>query len=296
MSRRFFSIQLAALAWLGSLLTPLASLEASTLRVVAWNLEWFPGRSPEPTPEAAAAHIPPVQEAIKKLNPDILLSSEVQSWEAMQTAISQTPGLRLNVVSAYPSQDTGELWKQQLAIASKLPCLAAWAEPFRPTIPALPRGFAFAALQLPNDQGLALVYSVHLKSNRSRNQKEAELNFLHRDESAHQILEHINLMRRTLFRSHKIAGVIVGGDINTDHDGKFGDRVAEIFTKGGFQNTWDQTPREKRLTWRGNEQFEPTPFDYIFLQGFPRVQATMGGTPPEASDHDAIMVNIPLKR
>ncbi len=285
---------LALCAWLGmSLLTPLVA-SAATLRVAAWNLEWFPGRSPEATPEAAAAHIPLVQEGIKKINPDILLCSEVRDWEAMQTAIAQTPGLRVNVVSHYPSQETGELFKQQLAIASKLPCVAAWSEAFRPTIPTLPRGFAFAALELPGDRGLLLVYSVHLKSNRSRNEKETQLNFLHRDESAHQIVDHVNLMRRTLLRNRNIAGVIVGGDINTDHDGKFGDRVVQIFTEAGFQNTWDQTPREQRLSWRGGEEFEPTPFDYIFLSGLPRAQAKLAGTSPEASDHDAVVVDLPL--
>ncbi len=279
--------------WLGGG-SPAVAATPSTLRVAAWNLEWFPGRSPDPTPEAAAEQIPLVQEGIRKINPDILLSSEVQSWQAMQTAIAKTPGLQLHVVSAYVSQDTGELWKQQLAIASKLPCIAAWAESFRPTIPGIPRGFAFAALEKPGTSDLILVYSVHLKSNRSRNDREAQVNFRHRDESARLILEHIDLMRRTLFSNRTIAGIIVGGDINTDHDGKFGDRVVEIFTSAGFQNTWDKTPRDQRLSWRGSQQFEPTTFDYIFLQGFPRVQAHLANTPEGASDHDAVLVEIPL--
>lgn len=288
----FYAFRMVAVVWaLGGVL---ATAQAGPLRVAAWNVEWFPGRSPEPTPEAVAAQIPLVQQGIAKLNPDILLVSEVQSWKAMELALAKTPGLRIHVVSAYASQDTGELWKQQLAIASKLPCLAAWAEPFRPTIPGLSRGFAFAALEEPTGK-LILVYSVHLKSNRSRNDREAEINFIQRDESAELILEHVASMRRTMFRGREIAGVIVGGDINTDHDGKFGDRVVEILAQGGFQNTWDKTPREKRLTWLGNPQFEPTPFDYIFLQGFPRVQASLVPMPEGSSDHAAVLVEIPLR-
>lgn len=265
-----------------------------TLRVVSWNLEWFPGKSMQPTSETETAQMLAVQTAMKEIAPDIFVVSELRDWAALHDVVSVVPGLEVNVVSAFPTAETGELWLQQVAIASRLRCIAAWAEPFRPTIPALSRGFAFAALQEPGTNRLILVYSVHLKSNRARNQEETETNFRLRDESIRQIFAHMDTMKSVMFKNAEIAGWILAGDFNTNHDGQFGDRVVETIEAGGFWNTWKTTPREKRLTWRGNDRFEPTTFDYIFLSGFGNPSAVLLETPRETSDHEVVAVEIPV--
>jgi endonuclease/exonuclease/phosphatase family metal-dependent hydrolase len=270
--------------------------EIRPLRVVAWNIEWFPGKSIDPLPEQEKEQIAAVRAAIRELDPDILLCSEIRNWAAFEEVVRAVPGLRIHAVSAYPSSSDGSLSRQQLAVASRLECVAAWAESFAPTIPTIPRGFAFAALRMPDSPQLLLVYSLHLKSNRSRDEAEAQLNFRMRDESVRQVLHHIETMERVMFASEGVRGVIVGGDINTNEDGQFGDRVVEDFVAAGFWNTWQSVPRDKRLTWRGGEQFEPTTFDYIFTKGLGRPVARMGGTPEVTSDHDAVVleINLPL--
>lgn len=268
--------------------------EKRPLRVVAWNIEWFPGKSPEPLPEKEKEQIAVVQEVIRQLDPDILLCSEIRNWAAFEEVVRVVPGLRIHAVSAYPSNSDGSLSRQQLTIASRLACVAAWTESFDPTIPSLSRGFAFAALRLPDSPQLLLVYSVHFKSNRSRNEAEADLNFRMRNESVRQILHHIETMKTVTLAREGVRGVIVGGDINTNEDGQFGDTVVRDFVQAGFWNTWQSVPREQRLTWRGSEEFSPTTFDYIFTQGLGKPVARMGGTPATSSDHDAVIVEISL--
>jgi len=267
--------------------------EERPLRVVAWNIEWFPGKALEATPEAEAAQIDLVQKEIKRLDPDILIATEIRDWEAFEKAIALVPNLRIHVVSPFILRETGVLGSHQVAIASKLPCRAAWAQAFSPTLPSLSRGFAFAALRHPGTGELLMVYGVHLKSNRSRNDFEMESNWRQRNESMEQVLSHMALMERLTFVNEPIAGWIFGGDFNTNHDGQFGDRVVETAIDAGFWNSWSGVPPAARPTWRGSDQFEATTFDYIFTRGLGSPVAAMGETSAEASDHDAVVIEIP---
>jgi endonuclease/exonuclease/phosphatase family metal-dependent hydrolase len=263
------------------------------LRVVAWNIEWFPGKSLESTPEEQEAQIALVQKEIERLDPDILIASEIRDWDAFEKAIARVPDLRIHVVSNFVLRETGVPGSHQIAIASKLRCRAAFAEAFSPHPPAISRGFAFAALRHPKSGELLMVYGVHLKSNRSRNDFEMESNFRQRNESTEQVLSHMALMERLTFFNEPIAGWIWGGDFNTNHDGQFGDRVLERAVEAGFWNSWSSVPQGNRLTWRGNNQFPGTTFDYILTRGLGAPVAAMGGTPEAASDHDAVILEIP---
>lgn len=272
------------------------SLGEKSLKIVTWNLEWFPGRVPEPTPEQEQAHLAAVQAALRELDPDIFIALEVRDWAAFQEAIQGVPGLRVHVVSSFRNGETGEISSQQICIASKLKCRAAWAEEFTQTIPTMTRGFAFAALVNPEKEKLIMVYGVHLKSNRARYEKETRLNYLLRDESAEQLLQHISTMGRLTFKSQSIDGWVVAGDFNTNHDKQFGDKVIEKFTSKGFTNTWGKVPQEKRQTWRGNPKFAGTTFDYILVRGLGLPTAFLGQASSECSDHEAVVVQIPLQR
>jgi len=297
-SVRFFSFFALLLMFTGGLAlsdSPAsAQLPEHPLQILSWNIEWFPGKGFESTPDREQAQIEVVQEELRRLDPDILIASEIRDWAAFEEAVRVVPGLRIHVVSNFRASEGGELWRQQVAIASRLKCLATWSEPFEPTIPMLTRGFGFAALEDPASGELILVYAVHLKSNRSRTEEEAQMNFTIRNESTRQILNHMEEMKRTTFQNKPIRGWIFAGDFNTNHDGQFEDRVVEKIEDAGFWNSWKNIPREKRLTWRGSDQFEPTTFDYIFLKGFGGPEAFMAETAEETSDHDGVMVEIDL--
>ncbi|TVP78956.1 MAG: endonuclease/exonuclease/phosphatase family protein [Puniceicoccaceae bacterium] len=273
------------------------SLAATEIRVVAWNIEWFPGQQFRgATPEEERAQMAVVQEELKHMNPDVLLASEIRDWRSFSEAISVIPELEVANVSHFVDRDEGILWRQQLAIGSRLPIIAAYAEPFQQTLTAMVRGFSFAAIALPDSDDVVLFYAVHLKSNRSWNEQQAAVNFRIRDESIVQILQHVDQMERLMWRG-RVAGVVIGGDINTNEDGQFDDRVVEMLVDAGFRNSWANVPREKRLSWRGSDRFEATTFDYIFTRGdrLRHGDAILIEVPEEASDHHAVGLVITVE-
>jgi len=280
----------------------LTVLSGSTkINVVTWNIEWFPGQSYYPAPaEAVQQHIAIVQRQIQAMNPDVLLACEVRNWKYFELALARVPELKVANVSHFVDNEFGVLWRQQLAIASKLPVVAAWAEAWQPNIGSLGRGFSFAAIEVPGSEGeVILFYALHLKSNRASNEQQTLTNYRLRDESITQLLQHINRMERLMWKD-KIAGIVVGGDLNTnddltrDKERKFNDNVVQQLMAAGFVNTWANTPERARHTWRGSDQFEPTTFDYIFVKG-ERLRfgdAEMVQVPAAASDHHALKLEI----
>jgi endonuclease/exonuclease/phosphatase family metal-dependent hydrolase len=262
------------------------------LSIVSWNIEWYPGKRRSADALEVAAHADLAKEALRAIDPDVLLVQEMRDWQSCADLCDAVPGLRPIVVSAFRAEDTGEYWPQQVAIASKAPAMAGWSEFWRAGQIHPRRGFSVAVLPLP-DQRLLLIYNVHLKSNRSADEEEALRNFATRDESIRQLLEHISEMEN-VFLPGRIAGVVVGGDFNTNQDGQFGDRVHEMMIEAGFVNAWQDTPREKRLTWRGHDIFEPTTLDHFYVRGLPTPRAELVEVAEEASDHWPVRIRLLL--
>lgn len=282
-------IRFFASVGLGGFLVAAAS--AAEIRVVTWNAEWFPGQKFQgATPPEERAHIAAAREVVDGLKADVFLGQELRDWKSFDRLADAEPGLKVANVSHFPDRDTGGLWRQQIGIASKLPVVASWAEPWRSTLGALTRGFSFAAIDSPGGRNeVILFYALHLKSNRARSEQDTETNYRVRNESIAQVLEHVDLMERLMWKG-RVAGVVVGGDFNTNHDGQFADRVVELMVEAGFANTWAEVPRDRRLSWRGSDQYEATTFDYVFAKG-PRLSfgdAYMVEVPEGASDHHAV--------
>jgi endonuclease/exonuclease/phosphatase family metal-dependent hydrolase len=215
-----------------------------SISIVSWNLEWFPGREPGAAPEQRAAHMAAARAELPRINPDIFLGQEIRNWDSFSELCASVPGLEPAVVSAFLLNK--RVAEQQTAVASKLPALAAWHEPWRAATPQPPRGFSTATIELP-DGRLLLVYSLHLKSNRARGKASEQSNFAQRDESVRQLLAHVREMETVTFRD-RLAGIVVGGDFNTNHDGQFDDHVIELLEAGGFYNTWSGVPAGERHT------------------------------------------------
>ena len=269
---------------------------ADPLSVVAWNLEWFPGKRPTASAAEADAHMAAGKEALKALNPDVFLGVEIRDWDAFHELCSAVPGLTVHVVSCFLDPMSGEIRPQQLAIASKLKCRAAWSEPWKANVPNISRGFSFAALERPGTKDLLMVYANHLKSNRGTDTPEGatEVGTM-RDEQAKQLLGHMKAME-TAFKGEKIAGWIAGGDFNTNHDDQFPFcHVVDILTKGGCRNTWLGVPKEKRLTWvaRPGGRYESTTFDYLFTKGLGDLTAEALPVKEEVSDHTPVRLIVP---
>jgi endonuclease/exonuclease/phosphatase family metal-dependent hydrolase len=258
------------------------------LRVVAWNLEWYPGGGMDATPDEALAHEAKAKPELQCISPDIFLAQEIRSWSDFDRLVSTLNGLHTAVVSSFKLGR--EIGKQQAAIASKLPVNSAWYENWKAADPTPSRGFSAAVLEVPESNKLLLVYSVHLKSNLAKRDGDAEKNFRMREESVRQLVAHVRDMER-LFEG-RISGVIVGGDFNTNHDGQFGDATISMMVDAGFHNTWADTRAEARQTWRGGRRFKPTTLDYIFTKGIAPLSAQI--LEADASDHHPIEISVPI--
>ncbi|TVP80355.1 MAG: endonuclease/exonuclease/phosphatase family protein [Puniceicoccaceae bacterium] len=115
--------------------------EGPTLRIVSWNIEWYPGKRRFARSAEMRAHAALVKEELAKINPDIFLAQEMRDWQSFAELTDVVPDLRPAVLSAFVSRHDGSYWRQQIGIASKLPVTAAWSEPWAESEPTPPARF-----------------------------------------------------------------------------------------------------------------------------------------------------------
>lgn len=269
MNRKIFTLILVVFAVSLLIADPLL---AKTLTVAEWNLEWFPGRSPNSTPEAQQKHMEAAQKVLKQINPDIFMAEEIGDWDSFVKLVSVVPKLNVQTVSAFKYGTS--IARQQEAIASTLPANSTWSEPWKKAEANPPRGMAFAALTLPNGK-LLFVYCVHLKANGG----DAPPNLAKREDSAKQIVAHVADMEK-IYKAYKVLGTIIGGDFNTNLENAEwkNEKTIPTLEEAGFYNTWTGVKPEQRLTWKGSDRFAATTFDFLFTKGLGKRTASMWKT------------------
>ncbi len=285
---------ITAFQWLLGISAP-----AEPLTAMSWNIRWFPGGYENASKTDQSQQIKSAQEILKKANPDILLAQEIRNEKSATKLISPIPGMKTHIITNFIDFETKKPALQQCVIASNLELHSAWQEDYRfaKNAPGLLRGFAVAALKHPSGNGLILTYCVHLRSNRGNDTPKGAKNIAAiRAESVKQIIAHTEKMKQK-FASEKIIGWIIGGDFNTNHDAQFPLCSAiKDMEASDFHNSWNQTPRDKRLTWRNNPKFEdfiPTTFDYIFTRGFAKKQARLyPDVSLRISDHAPVLLDL----
>lgn len=252
-----------------------------TLRVVSWNLEWFPGRKPEAPRAERDAQMRDARAALDEIRPQVLLLQEVADWKSVQELVSGLPGMRVHVVSQFHERP------QNLAIASTLPLDSAWYELWKDAPPHTPpRGFAFAALQLPGNRFL-LVYTVHYKSNHGK----PEENFAMREQATRQLLEHAAGMMEIYGRRGECF-LMIGGDFNTSvDDPQFAeDSSVTALKEAGMRWVHANVPLENRITWPAMGPFLDTCFDHLLSLGVELESARVPSL-PQISDHNPIVAD-----
>ena len=264
---------------------------AETLTVIAWNLEWFPGRSPQATKEAQQQHMAAAQKDLKALNPDIFLAEEIGDWGVFSELVSVVPKLQVRTVSAFKNAD-GTMGRQQVAIASKLSANSTWSEQWKKSESNPPRGLGFAALTLPGGK-LLFVYAVHLKSNSTAGGQSAQENTAKREDSARQLVAHVTDMEKA-YRNYQIRGVIIGGDFNTNQDDSQwkDEKTIPTLEAAGFWNCWGGVKAEDRLSWKGTQRFPATTFDFFFIKGLRKAAASLATPSEDASDHRPVVFKL----
>jgi endonuclease/exonuclease/phosphatase family metal-dependent hydrolase len=257
---------------------------AQTLKCTTWNLEWFPNGSAH---EASAAQqdqrIKEAADVLRPINPDIILLQEVRDYDVcarLGEAIAPA-AYHVAICSAFKERGLG---KQQVAILSKYQAQAAWAEPWISMNGVDPtRGFAFAWFKIGNED--IGVYSLHLKSNLTHGDREAETakNIQKREVAITQLLTHIRDVIGT--RMPTIKGVVIGGDFNTNHDQAMfsAERTLDLLADAGYHSGFEELSLSQRVTHPGSHGFPDATFDFIFAKNLAALQPNV--TQTNASDH-----------
>ena len=266
------------------------------LRIAFWNVEWFPGKRPDPTHWEEKDHVPLVQKVVNELSPDILGMGEIRNEDAARIAISTLEGTNVDICSRFRLDD-GTIGPQQIALASRLTPVSAWSEPWEQRSGlAIPRGFSFAAYPMGSDS-VVLVYGVHFKSNRGEMQK----NVPAREASSRQLLAHAEKMEEIYAKAYKNVAVVFAGDFNTSlDDPRFdSERTLRDFKKAGFTWAWEKIPVAERTTLPSQPQMDPkfppyppASFDHIFVKGAQIVRCEAFPSSPLASDHRPVVADL----
>lgn len=256
----------------------------NSLTVAYWNIQWFPGRRPGARRREETKQIESVQHDLAEINADIIGMEEVRDIAHAGVAVQLRPGFKVDVCSNFPPREEQNV-SQQVAIASRLQPMSAWAELWKagPKV-SPPRGFAFAAYEIAPKK-LLLVYALHLKSNRGTLRE----NIAMREESIHQLIAHMHAMNEVYGKLGALAW-IVGGDFNTSPDNpKLADeKTMRDLRSEGFNWIWQNVPFERRYTRLPDRRYPPVCDDHIFYRGITLKQARVVDTSAHSSDHRPI--------
>jgi endonuclease/exonuclease/phosphatase family metal-dependent hydrolase len=265
--------------------TPSISPSSSTtIAATFWNIQWFPGRRPNASRAEEDRQVRAVHRDLAQLTPDVIGLEEVRDLGHASLAVQPLRGFKVDVCSNFPPRE-GQQEAQQVAIASRLQPISAWAEAWKPGASILPpRGFAFAAYQVSPKQ-LLLVYALHLKSNRGEIHEDMRI----REESARQLLAHMTAMKAVYEKLGALTW-IVGGDFNTNPDElRFAaEKTVRSLMAEGFIWSWQGIPASSRITVPPDLRYPAACFDQIFFRGATLARTWVANTSPQSSDHRAV--------
>jgi endonuclease/exonuclease/phosphatase family metal-dependent hydrolase len=263
----------------------------TSISVTFWNIQWFPGRRPNASRAEEDRQVRAVHRDIAQLTPDVIGLEEVRDFEHAALAVQPLRNFKVDVCSNFPPRE-GQNEAQQIAIASRLPAMSAWAELWkRGAAITPPRGFAFAAYQLSPRQVL-LVYAVHLKSNRGEVHEDIRI----REESMQQLRAHMKAMNGAYGKIGALTW-IVGGDFNTapDEPRFAGEKTVPGLLADGFSWVWQGISLSSRITMPADARYPAAAFDQIFYRGATLAKAWVANTSAQSSDHRAVNAVLNLR-
>jgi endonuclease/exonuclease/phosphatase family metal-dependent hydrolase len=264
-----------------------------TITATFWNIQWFPGRRPNASRSEENRQIREVHRDLAQLTPtpDVIGLEEVRDFQHASVAIQPLSGFKVDVCSSFRPRE-GQQEGQQIAIASRLQPISAWAEAWKPGGAIMPpRGFAFASYQLSPGRVL-LVYALHLKSNRGEIHEDMRI----REVSMQQLVSHIRAMKEAYGKMGALT-CIVGGDFNTapDEPRFAGEKTVPYLLTEGFSWGWQGIPLSSRITVPPDLRYPAASFDQIFFRGGTLARAWVANTSPQSSDHRAVNAVLNLR-
>jgi endonuclease/exonuclease/phosphatase family metal-dependent hydrolase len=254
--------------------------------IITWNIEWFPGQSPDATAQESRTHMAAVQEAVAEMDADIWLLQEMRDRPSVEELFMDLPH-EVHVVSGHLYR--GALGAMQSAIVSRFPAIDSGWENFVASdgSRAPPRGFSWAVLNIDGDPLIAL--TTHLKANPGN----PFWNIRLREESARQMLAHIE----ELSARFPGAPVVVGGDFNLllNQERMAHERTLAKFLEAGFVDGWAGVPFGERVTWPAQRQYGDACFDYLLVRGLGEVRAELIKGWERLSDHRLVRADLQIR-
>ena len=266
-----------------------SAAESSGLKITAWNLQWFPGKTPKGgTPAENAAHIAAVVSGLKAIDADIVLLQEIRDPAALQEIVKAIPEYSLDVVSDF----RGNL---EVAILTRAPAKATegFMQAFEEGDEANPpRGFAYATVML-TDETVLVVYSVNLKSNSGG----VEETTPKREESARQLIAHCNGLKERFEKQGKTFYAVIGGDFNSDPTSEkwAEDDTLRMMQDAGFRWAGQGVERKELISWLTDGRYPDAVFDHMMVMapdGYEVSQSSTRKTDRSVSDHRAVVCVI----
>jgi len=272
--------------WLICLWLLTSHCAADQFRIVTWNLDWFPGKTPASNPAQRALHMSEARDALLNMKPDLLCLQEVRDYESAQQLVEVLPRFQVYVVSRFKERIGDILGIQQTAICGIKPAEAAWSESWQHGKSDPPRGFSFSAIRTAEGNYL-LVYSVHFKSNLGSLLDD----FAKREDATRQLLDHESAMEKIYSRIGKVS-VVVGGDFNTTSDDtRFESEQTFPLLEKNFLWCWKGIHSANRVTIPSDGRYPDATFDGFFVKNC-RIIAVEVVNTGEVSDHRAVQMLI----
>ena len=251
------------------------------VRLLTWNLEWFPGKKPAASEEARDAHFREVAAVLPQFRADVIVLQEVRNDEVAQRLAKLMPGYKVHVTSRFLDSFSHTLGEQQVTILSRFEAESAWSESWQRGWAHAPRGYAYAKLLI---SGKPLhVYGLHLKSNLGNPIE----NTSKREDAMEQLIKHIKGQTQ-----NKESAVVVG-DFNTSKEqvNLAGDRTLMKIEEAGFFWAFQGIPLEQRITIPGKGKYPDACFDHIYVRDLGHPVATVLKDTP-GSDHFPVAVDL----
>ena len=272
--------------WLACLWLLTSNCAADQFRIVTWNLNWFPGKTPASNPAQRVLHMSEARDALLNIKPDLLCLQEVRDYESVQQLIKVLPRFQVHVVSRFKERIGDVLGIQQTAICGIKPAEGAWSESWQHGKSDPPRGFSFSAIRTSEGNYL-LAYSVHFKSNLGSLPDD----FAKREEATRQLLDHESAMENIYSKIGKVS-VVIGGDFNTTPDDqRFASEQSFPLLEKTFLWCWKGIPLANRVTIRGHGRYPDATFDGFFVKNC-RIIAVEVVNTGEVSDHRPVQMLI----
>jgi len=229
---------------------------------ITWNLEWFPGRSPDSRGDIQKGHIRNVRAFLRKISPEVAIFQEVMSASALSVAAGDYPWRAVTRFQRAADEEE-KLPPQNIALVSRKPWRDVWELDFHqlPVNEERPvRGFLGAEFIDPAGRRLT-VYGVHLKSNRGGREASAK-----RRQKAMEYLRW-DWHRRNLDPQKE--PILIAGDFNCSlKNPEFvQEKTIRELLKDGWISVTQEMPWPEGATVRENRlaKYPPADFDHILL-------------------------------